>query len=80
MVTNTLFWPGALARQLAIIVAVSIPPSTRKKGEGMCGRSSFLSAQPIFKIQADGYYPSYHGFSNGFQRKIGARKWRIRND
>ncbi|GEM_PF-2080955 len=45
MVTNTLFWPGALTRQLAIIVAVSIPPSTRKKGEGMCGRSSFLSAQ-----------------------------------
>jgi len=27
-------------------------------------RSSFLSAQPIFIIQANGYYPSYYGFGD----------------
>jgi len=70
MVTGTSFWPESLPRQPANIVPVTIFLSTREKMKISC-RSLFISAQPIFIIQAKGYYL---GFAKT-GRKLGRENW-----
>ena len=69
MVTGTSFWPESLPRQPANIVPVTIFLSSREKMKISC-RSLFISAQPIFIIQAKGYYLGFAKTGRKLGRKL----------
>jgi len=66
MAAGTLFWPMAFSRKRAKIVPITIFPSPRKNKKEIFCWPPLLSSPLIFIIQANGYWPSYHGFGNAF--------------